>query len=558
MKWNFWIKIAVFLVLVLLFVTKAVPFFANLYLNANAEKIVRDMITRTRDFAGHEVQFEDIRLSYDYRGTSLQLSGVQIQPGDEIADKEQIRFNLNVDRASLTGFSWIRFIFFNSVSLDSALIENMQIESISPPLQELVSKKEPTSDVKGTDYNEVSANHIMVNKASFENKDSYSDSTTLAIRDLFVVGNGFVITKKHLETPSSFFKIDHIEGYLDQAAVHINEFRNAVEVKDLSFNSAEQRIEVDLVTVDNKLSRYQYIDQFQKETDWIELKQGSISVKGMDFESYFQTGAIRAKNLLIKDMVTEVYRDKRKPEDFERRPKMIHEIVRELPAGFDLEEIELVNGYVSYEERPENEAPRAGKLFFDQINASVLGMTNAPAKLEENGEMELKASGRLIGQGGIDLNITYFLTDTTGKFNMSGSLGALDLANLNPMVEPATKVTLKQGRVNSLFFNISADDIEGTGEVIVRYEDLEIEILDKDFGYDQNIFQKIGSFLANKLIIKSQNPDKRGDLKNGEVYFLRDQHKFIFNYWWKLVLSGMKSTLTGDTEEDLRKKAKKP
>src|SRR5690554_3293063 len=178
MKWNFWIKIAVFLVLVSLFVTKAIPFFANLYLNANAEKIVRDMITRTRDFAGHEVQFENIRLSYDYRGTSLQLSGVQIQPGDEMADKEQIRFNLKVDRASLTGFSWMRFIFFNSVSLDSALIENMEIESISPPLQELVSKTGPTPDAKGTDYNEVAANHIIVNKASFENKESYSDSTT--------------------------------------------------------------------------------------------------------------------------------------------------------------------------------------------------------------------------------------------------------------------------------------------------------------------------------------------------------------------------------------------
>src|SRR5690554_538892 len=177
----------------------------------------------------------------------------------------------------------------------------MEIESISPPLQELVSKTDPTPDAKGTDYNEVAANHIIVNKASFENKESYSDSTTLAIRDLFVVGDGFVITKKHLDNPSSFFKIDHIEGYMDHAAVHINEFRNAVEVNDLSFNSTEKRIEIDLVTVDNKLSRYQYIAQFQKETDWIELQQGSIAVNGMDFESYFHTGAIKAKKLSIKD-----------------------------------------------------------------------------------------------------------------------------------------------------------------------------------------------------------------------------------------------------------------
>ena len=556
MKWNFWIKIIVLLVVVSLFVTKGIPFFANLYLNANAEKIVRDMITRTQDFAGHEVHFEDIRLSYDYRGTSLQLLGVEIHPGDEIADKEQIRFNLNIDKASLTGFSWMKFIFSNSISVDSALIENAQIESISPPFGELASKTEARNNPEGKDYNQISANHLMVNKASFDNKDSYSDSVMLTIKDLFVSGSGFVITKEDLESPSSLFTINHIEGYMDHAAVHINEFRNTVDVRDLSFNSAEKRIDIDQVMFDNKLSKSQYIDQFQKEIDWIELQQGKVSVKGMDFGSYFKNGAIKAEKLLIEGMMMEVFRDKRKPENFERRPKMIHEIVRELPAGFDLEEIELVNGYVSYEERPENKAPRSGKIFFDQINASILGMTNSAAKLEENNEMTLKASGRLIGQGLIDLNITYFLTDATGKFLMNGSIGALDLASLNPMIEPATKVTLKQGKVNNLFFNIAANDIEGTGEIIVKYEGLEIEILDKDFGFDQNIFQKIGSFLANKLIIKSENPDKNGELKKGEVYYLRDQHKFIFNYWWKLILSGLKSTLTGDTEEDLRKKAK--
>src|SRR5690606_32125793 len=92
---------------------------------------------------------------------------------------------------------------------------------------------------------------------------------------------------------------------------------------------------------------------------------------------------------------------------------------------------------------------------------------------------------------------------------------------------------------------------------IFQYENLEIEILDKNFGRDQTVFQRIGSFLANKLVIKSQNPDRKGELRKGDVYYLRDQNKFIFKYWWELVLSGLKSTITGDDEEDLRKKSKK-
>src|SRR5690554_513142 len=155
MKWNFWTKIIVILVVVLLFVTKGIPFFANLYLNANADRIVRDMITRTEDFGGHDVQFEDIHLSYDYRGTSLELSGIHIQPGDEITDKERIQFNLSIDKASLTGFSWMKLIFSNAISLDSAVIENVQIESISPPFDELNAKNDSQASLNGKDYDEI-------------------------------------------------------------------------------------------------------------------------------------------------------------------------------------------------------------------------------------------------------------------------------------------------------------------------------------------------------------------------------------------------------------------
>src|SRR5690606_3114052 len=168
-----------------------------------------------------------------------------------------------------------------------------------------------------------------------------------------------------------------------------------------------------------------------------------------------------------------------------------------------------------------------------------LSLHDALPIFTENDEMVLKAKGRLIGEGQINLEVRYFVNDTTGKFLMKGSIGAMNLAGLNKIIEPSTKVTLKKGRINSLFFNIVADDIDGTGEVIVRYEDVEIEILDRNFGHNQNIFQRIGSFLANKLIVKSQNPNKKGELKKGAVYYPRDQHKFIFKYWWELILSGL-------------------
>ncbi len=555
MKKYFFLKIFLLVAVLFFLILRAVPYFINLYLNANAEEIVSDMITRTNDFGGHEVHFGEIIVNYDYRGTFLQLSDVRINPGNNDIAKNQIQFNLTFDQASLTGFSWTDFLFDNSITLDSAVIDNINIPRMTPPLDSLVQNKETRTEKGGKDYDLVAVKRIRVNQMSFENHDSYSDSTRLSIKDLFVFGEDFLLTKEDLEDPDALFKVTSIEGYLDQAVVHFNEFRNSISANDLAFNTLDEKVSVGLIKMDNKLDPYEYSNQFKVETDWVELEEASILFEGMDFTSFFREGSIKADKLHVEDMKLVVFRDKRKPEELEKRPKMIHEILRELPLQLDIEDVALTNGYVSYEERPENKSPRSGNIYFNEINATIKGVTNSPERLSQSDEMLLQAKAKLIDEGIINLKVTYFLSDTTGKFLMSGSIGAFNLLSLNQMIEPSAKIAIINGRVNSLFFDIAADDLDGTGEVIVRYQDLEIEILDKNYGRNQNLLQKIGSFLANKLIIKSQNPDKKGELKKGAVYYPRDQHKFIFKYWWELVLSGLKSTLTGDTEEDLRKKA---
>src|SRR5690606_25853117 len=174
---------------------------------------------------------------------------------------------------------------------------------------------------------------------------------------------------------------------------------------------------------------------------------------------FLRKGDVKAGKLQINDMAIEIFRDKRKPENFEKRPAMIHEIFRNLPLQLDFQEIEVSNGYVAYEERPENEAPRSGNLFFDEINATISGATNHPENLKNNDEMKVNASGRLIGEGNIDLEVTYFLSDTTGMFLMKGTIGSMDLAKLNSMIEPATKVSLKKGKMNGLLFDITAIEL---------------------------------------------------------------------------------------------------
>lgn len=551
------IRLIIILVALLGILYLSLPSLVNIYLNKNAEKIVSDMITRTGDFAGHEVYFGDISLDYDFTGTYLRLKDVDISPGEAISRKEKIRFHLSVKEATLTGFLWTDFLFSNTIRLDTAYLENMILESITPPLDSLDLAQDEKKQREGKDYDLIAVNHIRINQLSFDNKDSYTDSTRLSMKDLFVFADNFELSKELLDDPKGLFKIDHIQGYMAEAAVHFNQYRNSITAENVAFDTVDEKLSVENVVFKNKLGKYEYIRQFRKEINWMEVHQGKLVVNGMDFQQYFRAGVIEAQHLLVEGIDLEVFRDKRMPDETEKRPKMIHEIIADLPTKIFIDTIVVDAMKVTYEERPDNDAPRSGSIYLDQINATISPFTNFEERLAENDQLKIKAEARFMGAGKIQVDAVYFVSDKDGKFTLKGNIGPMDLTLVNQMIEPATQVALKKGKINEVFFNFIANDFDGTGEVVAKYENLEIEILDKKFEHNQNVFRKLGAFLANKLVIKSQNPNKRGELKTGAVYEQRNKSKFIFHYWWQLLLSGLKSTITGDTEDQLREKAAK-
>ena len=75
--------------LVLLGFFYLLPVLVNSYLNKNAETIVSNMIVRTNDFAGHEVNFGKISLDYNYQGTFLEMDSVHIYPGEKLKQENK-------------------------------------------------------------------------------------------------------------------------------------------------------------------------------------------------------------------------------------------------------------------------------------------------------------------------------------------------------------------------------------------------------------------------------------------------------------------------------------
>jgi hypothetical protein len=251
----------------------------------------------------------------------------------------------------------------------------------------------------------------------------------------------------------------------------------------------------------------------------------------------------------------ELFVDKRKKEDLKKRPQMIHQTIENLKQIIHIEHLFLKNSYIKIEERPDNASPRSAFLYFSDINAHITNVSNFIERRGKNRTLELDLTAKLMGEGPLAANVKFDLEKPDGRFTLKGTLGKIKLSSLNTMIEPEAKISLKSGTINRLDFNILANDYDGSGELIIRYENLELELLNKNYEADEKVLRKIGAYLANKIIIKSNNPNKKGEVQKGNVYFIRETHKSMFAYWWKLIFSGMKSTLTRESMEEMKKKA---
>jgi len=542
------------LIVVGFFAFKSIPTLVNKYLNSNADRLVTNMITRTSSFGEHEVTFGDISLNYDYSGTFLKIKNIKVTPSESLGN-DRIKVNLTVDNIDLTGFKWFPFLFRNTITIDSALLDNIEIISSSPPWDSLFHEPKKPKEKKGKDYDLIEVKNFRLNDFSVELKTNLYDSVRVSLVNMDVNAKEFRLTKEDLRNPEALFDVEMIHGTIEKAQFHFDKFRQYTLVENIVFDTETKKMTFGYIGLHNKLDRYAYTSLFAERQSWIDISKTKMELAGINFGNYFKNGIVEVDTLTANGLHLEVFMDKRKKEDFQKRPQMINQTMENLKQIIHIEHLFINDSYIKIEERPDNKSPRAGSLFFSDVNAHITNVSNFVERRGKNRTLEMDLSAKLMGEGPLTAIVKFDLEQPDGRFTLKGTLGNINLTSLNTMIEPEAKIVLKSGKVNRLDFNILANEYDGSGELIFRYENLEVELLNKDFEQDQNILRKMGAFLANKIVIKSNNPNKNGEVKKGNVYYIRETHKSIFAYWWKLIFSGIKSTLTGESMEEMKKKA---
>jgi hypothetical protein len=283
-------------------------------------------------------------------------------------------------------------------------------------------------------------------------------------------------------------------------------------------------------------SRYEIGHILGFEADWFDLNisQLSLFINSSTFKKN-ELFKVDSLNIYLSSLL--VFRDKRlKFPKLPNRP-LLHDIIAEIPFPVELRNISVENMFLSYQEHLSGFDDAATTAFHNMKIQSDLISNIYPDSFST-----IKASTSLMNSGVIDFELKMPFSDKHLPYQIKGVIHSLPIKVLNPLFRQQALLEIESGDIQKSTFSFTHDRLESRGQLYLNYKDLKIRLLEdeqKDFFH--KIENRIMSRIVNSFVIISDNP-KHGKMRMGKIEYVRDPKKSIYNFWWKSMLSGVKSS----------------
>jgi hypothetical protein len=247
--------------------------------------------------------------------------------------------------------------------------------------------------------------------------------------------------------------------------------------------------------------------------------------------------AYSVRSVLVHDLQADILVNKDKAD---RRgasaPPMPGELLASLHEELRVDTLRIMNASLVYGERFGVRGTPA-VITFDKLTIAGTGIRNHGTGDER---IVFRAGGNFMRSA--PMNIVLTMPAGTPDFSLryTGSLGRMDVSDLNVFLEKAEKVRV-QGGIESARFDIAVVSGRASGYVQIVYHDLSFAFIDAASGSSNGFTDLLTSFIANTFTIRSSNrPDRNGLVKPGRVNYARTPEDPFFRFVWFALRSGVR------------------
>jgi hypothetical protein len=312
-------------------------------------------------------------------------------------------------------------------------------------------------------------------------------------------------------------------------------------VDSILFEGNMQTADLSGLSIIPRYGKQEFQKHVQFETDRFDARLDHIRISGFEQEKAMQDGSIVLSQIEINGGRLEAFRDKNTLFNEQQRPLLPASLIQNAPFGLFAGKILVNRMDIVYAEVTEG-SDAAGAIPFKQLSATINNLTNLKDSLALDSIMAIRAEALIFGKAMLQAEFKYNLTNPYGAYEAHGELAALSFVDINPAVYPLAGVKINAGTHQSASFYFYGNDVRSVGELRMRYSGLEIELVPDG----REVFKDLARFVGKKALYHQANPSGNEELRIGKIDFDRDNKRFVFNYWWKSYLSGIKDTVLRD------------
>lgn len=318
---------------------------------------------------------------------------------------------------------------------------------------------------------------------------------------------------------------------------------NQLSIDSLHLDTHDRLIRTVGLALLPQLPQSDYAELSHNHSDWTQLETAITVWSGVDFPALVKERIVSIDTIKIQGAKISSYKNRQVPQS-QREKQLLSQTIRELPIALRVGCIDFGPLDIVYQElSPEGTQP--GTLTFKTLTGQCLGLTNRP----EAGTppMSIHLQGQYLGKASLQADFHFPLQDSNDRFTVKGRLGTFDLQDLNSLTEPLANLEIQSGQVDSLLFTITGDATQSSVDLKLLYHNLDVALIKVEEG--KILQRRLLSEAIEDWILLPSNP-QYGITRTGTGTVLRDPYKSQFNYLWKSLWPGLKSTLIRHRDRD--------
>ncbi len=449
----------------------------------------------------------------------------------EITDSAKLA-TLSIDKVDIKGIHIFALVFNGNIGAAELILQNPNLHVDTAFFKSAAIKKtgSPTNNSK-----ELNIETLIISEAKilFVSSDSLKKDTLFYTRLNVSIDklnkNGH--PNKYNYQGTSF---DRLQFSLLGGSYNFSQGLYSFQYDSLSYDSEKMNLNIDTLRLKSLYSEYKIGQKTGFETDWFDFTFSKLNFNKIQLNSLLNHTALILSEGRIGRFEGRAFKDKRLPFPDKPDTKLPMEMLNGLPIAVHCDSFIIDMARVEYAERVDD-SDKAGSVYFDDLSAQMYELSTIDSLITKPTTM--KAQARVMGQALLEASFNFPNKKYPTPYRAYGKMGPMPVHPFNTIIKQNAFVKADQGHIKDLSFDFSYTNDTSGGKLIFEYEDLKITVLNKDDFSKKDVT----SFIVNSVVLHKDNLRDDRNFREGTISFERDKKRSIFNYWWKSVLSGIKT-----------------